>query len=76
MISAADIYDHIKSVGTWIDWDNTLDKITWGDPDKTISKMAVAWMPSNEVLRQSLKWEADALLTHEALFNWLFDSGS
>ena len=73
MITVADIYDRIKSLGTWIDWNNTTDRITWGDPEKKISKMLIAWMPTNDVLRHCLEWEADALLTHEALFNWLVD---
>ena len=73
MISATNILDHIKSIGTWVDWDKSLDKVTWGDPHKIISKMMVAWMPSNEVFRQCLDWNADALLTHEAIFNWLVD---
>ena len=73
MISATNILDHIKSIGTWVDWDKSLDKVTWGDPHKIISKMMIAWMPSNEVFRQCLDWNADALLTHEAIFNWLVD---
>jgi len=73
MITVADMYEHIKSVGVWVDWNNTTDKITWGNPDKKISKMVIAWMPTNDILRQCLEWGADALLTHEGLFNWLFD---
>ena len=70
MITAADIFEHIKSVGTWVDWNKTTDKITWGNPGKEISKMVIAWMATNDVLRQSLDWGADAGIFTDELNYW------
>jgi putative NIF3 family GTP cyclohydrolase 1 type 2 len=73
-MKAIEIFNIVKTLGTWIDWNLTTDSITWGDPEKQVERLAVAWMPTNEVLEKCIEFEADALLTHEMLFNWLHDA--
>jgi putative NIF3 family GTP cyclohydrolase 1 type 2 len=74
-MTAQEIFDLIRSLGTSaVDWSHTTDRITWGDPRKQVKRLGVAWMPSNENLEACIRWKADTLMTHEALFNWLHDT--
>ena len=63
----ADIHQHFKQVGTWVDWDNTTDTFKAGDPDKPVTKIAVVWKANWDALRTARRGGADMVITHESI---------
>jgi putative NIF3 family GTP cyclohydrolase 1 type 2 len=67
----------IEPVGTLT---NTTDRLIAGDPDKRVSRVAVTFSSSYEVIQLAVECKADLLITHEPTFylhqdetDWLAD---
>jgi putative NIF3 family GTP cyclohydrolase 1 type 2 len=63
-----EILDHFKNVGTWVNWDKSVDQLLFGDLEMDISGIAVSWMPTFSNLEKALEEECNVFVTHEALF--------
>ena len=63
-----DILDHIKEIGTFVDWEDTTDKLLYGDENNTIRKIGVNWICDDESIKISAKAGCNLIFTHEPLF--------
>ncbi len=67
-MTARDVYEHFKSVGTWVDWDNSCDQFMHGDPDNHVSGIATCWIGTDKVIRAAAEFGADLIISHEGMF--------
>jgi putative NIF3 family GTP cyclohydrolase 1 type 2 len=63
-----DIFEFLKSKGTWVNWNATSDHILFGDPEAEISAIAVGWMPTFPNLKQAADNGCNLFITHEPLY--------
>lgn len=68
MTKVSDILGHMREVGTWVDWDNTVDGVIVGSEDAEVRQAAVAWMPSYEALREAIELGCQLFIAHEPTF--------
>ena len=66
---ASEIYDHLKEQGTWVNWNATVDKFLFGEPETDVKGIAVAWMPTFPNLRKALELGCNLFITHEPLYS-------
>jgi putative NIF3 family GTP cyclohydrolase 1 type 2 len=62
-----DIHDHLRERGTWVNWERTTDTFKAGDPEKTVRKVAVAWKPTWDALKEAHSRGADLFVGHESI---------
>ncbi len=48
--------------------ENTVDKFKTGDPTRELSKVAVCFIATPDVIREAAAWGADLVITHEPTF--------
>lgn len=63
-----EILGHFKTIGTWVNWDKTVDQILFGDPKMQVNGIAVSWMPTFSNLSKAVDEGCNIFITHEALF--------
>jgi len=70
VLYARDIHAHLRSVGTWVDWEGgtTCDGFKHGSPDTAVNGIAVAWQSSLSALRQARDLCCNLFITHEPTF--------
>ncbi|MFB3894155.1 MAG: Nif3-like dinuclear metal center hexameric protein [Phycisphaerae bacterium] len=62
------ILSHFIDRSPWVDRQNTVDTVKYGDADKPVSRAAVCWYPALESLKQAVSLGCDVLFTHEPLW--------
>ncbi|MCL2378621.1 MAG: Nif3-like dinuclear metal center hexameric protein [Defluviitaleaceae bacterium] len=67
-MKAKDLLNYFLDKATWVNRDNTVDEIIIGDPEKNIKKLLVVWQPSITSIKHAIKFEYDAIMTHEPTF--------
>jgi putative NIF3 family GTP cyclohydrolase 1 type 2 len=67
-VTAADILDHYRSVGTWVDWDRTCDRFLHGDPHVEVRGVVTAWTATNAAIEEAARLGANLFVTHEPAF--------
>ena len=67
-MKAEEILENFKTIGTWVNWDKTVDQILFGDPEINVEGIAVSWMPSFSNLEKAVEEDCNVFITHEALF--------
>jgi len=67
-MKARHVMEHFRSVGTWVDWDDTCDKFLHGDPETVVEGIATAWSPTNAALREAAQRGLNLFITHEPAF--------
>ena len=67
-MKSIELLNHFKRVGTWVNWEKTVDQFLYGDPETEVTGIAVSWMPTLANLEKALKEECNLFITHEALF--------
>ena len=66
-MNCLDLADHFRTVGTWVDWQNTTDTFKAGNPSREVRTVAVAWKASGEALREAVSRGADLFVSHESI---------
>lgn len=66
-MTASDLNKHLNSLFPDIKED-TVDRVIYGDPDREIKAIAVAWMPYRATIQQALDSGSNVLVTHEPTF--------
>jgi putative NIF3 family GTP cyclohydrolase 1 type 2 len=66
-MTPTDLNTHLNSLFPDIK-EETVDRIIYGDPDRPITKIAVAWMPYQKTIQQAIDLGANVLVTHEPTF--------
>ena len=64
---ARDLDAHFRQVGTWVDWHHTTDWFKAGDPERTVSRIAVAWKANWPALKEAHARGADLFVSHESV---------
>jgi len=68
MATAQDVLDHVRQVGTWVNWEQTVDRVIVGAPDVEVTNAAVAWISSREALAEAARLGCELFVTHEPTF--------
>lgn len=58
----------MKKIGTWVDWQNTVDRLIIGDPETEVKGIAVAWQSRTAALREAIRRGCNLFVTHEPTF--------
>jgi putative NIF3 family GTP cyclohydrolase 1 type 2 len=67
-VKAKEILDHFRQVGTWVDWDHTVDEFLHGSPDAEVQGIATCWIPTNIALDRAASAGCNLVITHEPAF--------
>lgn len=68
MATATAIRHYLLNHSPWVDPDNTVDRILYGDPDRRTDRVAVTWYPAIETLRAAHDAGCGIVVSHEPLF--------
>ncbi len=68
-MKAEELDAHMRRVGTWVDWDRTVDQFLAGDPKTEVKGIAVSWMPTLANLGKALTDGCNMFMTHEPLYS-------
>ncbi len=71
---AWELHEHMREVGKWVDWRNTVDQFLFGDEDSEVTGIAVSWMPTFANLEKALSAKCNLFVTHEPLCAVTVDS--
>ncbi|MDH7601064.1 MAG: Nif3-like dinuclear metal center hexameric protein [Armatimonadota bacterium] len=67
-MKAIDLHNHMKEIGKWVDWENTVDRFIIGDPETEVKGIAVAWQSRTQALKEAIKRGCNLFVTHEPTF--------
>ena len=67
-MKAKELHEHFKRVGTWVDWEHTVDRFLAGDPNIEVEGIAASWMPTFPNLEKALNAGCNLFVTHEPLY--------
>ena len=65
---AIQIDEHMRQVGTWVNWATTVDTFKAGDPQSEVRGIAVAWQSTWPALREARRLGCNLFITHETTF--------
>ncbi|HEV2126112.1 MAG TPA: Nif3-like dinuclear metal center hexameric protein [Chloroflexota bacterium] len=68
MMRAIELDHHMRAVGTWVDWERTVDTFKCGDPQTEVRGIAVAWQSQWPTLRAAHDAGRNLFVTHEPTF--------
>jgi putative NIF3 family GTP cyclohydrolase 1 type 2 len=63
-----DFLNHCKEVAPWVDWDNSVDQIMYGDPEVEVRSIGVTWLATDALLRAAAKRGHNFVVSHEDAF--------
>lgn len=63
-----EVIDHLEQKGTWVNWDQTRDRILYGESDREITKMGVCWVATMQVIEQAMHDGINFIISHENPF--------
>ena len=63
----SNVAEHFRTAGTWVDPERTVDGFKAGDPDREVTKMAVAWKPDWDALKEAHARGAELFVSHESI---------
>jgi len=63
-----DVLEHFQSVGTWVNWERTVDRILHGDPATEVRGIATGWIATNEAIRRAADEGLNLFISHEGIF--------
>lgn len=72
---ALEIDQHMREVGTWVDWSQTVDTFKAGDSDSEVRGIAVAWQSQLSTLKAAHAAGCNVFITHEPTFYVHRDDG-
>jgi len=67
-MKAKDLHEHMKRIGSWVNWEHTVDQFLAGNPDSEVKGIAVSWMPTFPNLKRALDAGCNLFVTHEPLY--------
>ena len=65
---ARDLDAHMRRLGTWVNWDTTVDTFKAGDPEAEVRAIAVAWQSQWPALKAAHAAGCTLFITHEPTF--------
>jgi len=67
-VTAQELSDALHGLWPHCDPAKTVDRVIAGDPNQTVTGIAVCWMPYSESLRKAAQLGANTVVTHEPTF--------
>ena len=67
-MKAIDIHNHMREIGSWVDWETTCDGFKSGLPEAEVRAIAVGWQSTFPALRQAHEDGCNLFITHEPTF--------
>ncbi|MDO8683187.1 MAG: Nif3-like dinuclear metal center hexameric protein [Armatimonadota bacterium] len=67
-MKAIDMKNHMMKAGTWVNWDDTVDRFIIGDPETEVKGIAVAWQSRTAALKKAVEMGCNLFVTHEPTF--------
>jgi putative NIF3 family GTP cyclohydrolase 1 type 2 len=67
-MKAVELHEHMRAIGTWVDWDHTCDGFKFGTPDTEVRGIAVGWQSTLPALKQAHALGCNLFVTHEPTF--------
>jgi len=67
-MKASAVHEFFQTVGTWMDWSQTVDGFRFGDPDTEVTGIAVAWKPYWWDLKRAKQLGCNLFVGHESIF--------
>ena len=67
-MKARTIREHFREVGRWVNWDETCDQFLHGDAESEVHGIAVAWIATQDAIRQAADNGCNLFITHEPVF--------
>jgi putative NIF3 family GTP cyclohydrolase 1 type 2 len=67
-LKAWELQKHMQGVGSWVNWENTVDKFQCGNQDSEVKGIAVSWMPTFTNVQKALDADCNLFVTHEPLY--------
>ncbi len=67
-MTARDIHEHFRAMGTWVDWKKSVDGVHFGNQDAEVRGIAVGWKPYWSELRKAHDLGCNFFLAHESIF--------
>lgn len=64
-MTAQELYDHFREMGTWVNWNATTDHFQIGDPNTQIRAVAVGWQARFHALKKAHELGCNLFITHE-----------
>ena len=71
-VTMRQIREHAFSIAKWVDPNNTMDQIIYGDPDRKVKKIGTGWVPCSQNLEAAAADGCELFISHETMFygNW------
>ncbi len=67
-VTVSDVRRHFQSVGTWVDWTNTLDNVLHGEPETEVRSIATNWSATLAAIEEAGERGHNLFITHEPAF--------
>jgi len=67
-VRASDVDRHMRALGTWVNWEQTVDTFKSGDPECDVRGIAVAWQSQWPTLKAAHAAGCNLFITHEPTF--------
>lgn len=67
-MKASDLHQHMRELGTWVDWSDTTDGFKAGDPEAEVTGVAVGWCSLMSSLERAHQLGCNLFVTHEPTF--------
>ncbi|MDH7601062.1 MAG: Nif3-like dinuclear metal center hexameric protein [Armatimonadota bacterium] len=64
-MTAQELFDHFRKMGTWVNWNATTDHFQIGDPNTEIKAVAVGWQARLDALKKAHALGCNLFITHE-----------
>jgi putative NIF3 family GTP cyclohydrolase 1 type 2 len=68
MTRVSDILGYMRSAGTWVNWESTVDRVIVGSEEAEVKTAAVAWVAGMKELKEAVRLGCDLFVTHEPTF--------
>lgn len=72
-MKARELNEHMRKVGTWINWECSWDRFLAGDPESVVTGIAISWMPTFGTLKKAVEAKCNLFVTHEPLYTITLD---
>jgi len=63
-----DLMAHFREIGTWVDWEISVDRVLHGDAETQVRGIAAAWIASEYVARTAAARGLNLIVSHEGLY--------
>jgi putative NIF3 family GTP cyclohydrolase 1 type 2 len=67
-VRARDVDRHMRAIGSWVNWEQTVDTFKAGDPDAEVRGIAVAWQSQWPTLKAAHAAGCNMFITHEPTY--------